>query len=65
MLDVPEAEDSYGLGGDSDDEKVGEIEGVVGHDGVLEGSDYGDGRVQRVAKQEVPWTIKKSRCANL
>jgi hypothetical protein len=42
---VPEAEDAHGLGGDSDDEEVGEVEGVVGNDGVLEGSDYGDGCV--------------------
>ena len=45
FLDVPEAEDSNCLGGDSDDEEVGEVESVVGHDGVLEGSDYGDGCV--------------------
>ena len=45
FLDVPETEDTYGLGGNSDDKKVGEIEGVVSHDGVLEGSNHGYGRV--------------------
>ena len=42
LLYVPEAEDPYGLGGDSDDEEVGEVESVVSHNGVLEGSDHGD-----------------------
>lgn len=45
FLHVPEAEDAHGLGGDADDEQVGQVEGVVGHDRVLQGSDHGDGRV--------------------
>jgi len=53
LLDVPEAEDSHGLRGDSDDEQVGEVEGVVSHDGVLKSSDHCDGRVQGVAKQKI------------
>jgi hypothetical protein len=65
FLDVPEAEDAHGLGGNSDDEEVGEVEGVVGHNGVLKGSDHGDSCVQRVAEEEVAWIISKSWCVFL
>lgn len=55
FLDVPEAEDSYCLGCYADDEQVGEVEGVVGDDGVLESPDDGDGCVEGVAEEEVAW----------
>ena len=42
---MPEAKDSHGLGGNSDDKEVSEVEGVVSHDGVLKSSDHGDGCV--------------------
>ena len=62
FLNVPEAEDTYGLGGDSDNQKVCEVEGVVSHDGVLEGSDHGHRCVERVSEEEVAWKISKPRC---
>jgi hypothetical protein len=42
------------LGDDADDEEVGQLQGVVSYDGVLEGSDYGYGCVERVAEAEIP-----------
>ena len=52
---MPEAEDSHGLGGDSNDEEVSEVKSVVGHDGILESSNHCDSCVQRVAKEKVAW----------
>jgi hypothetical protein len=45
------------LGGDSDDEEVGQIEGVVSYDRVLQSSNYGDGRVERITEEEIAWSI--------
>jgi len=52
-LETPEEEDAEGLGGDADEEEVGEGEGVIGDEGVLEGADDGDGGVEGVAEEEV------------
>lgn len=49
FLDVPKAENPQRLGCDADDEQVGQVQSIVGNDGVLQGADDGDGGVERVA----------------
>lgn len=55
FLDVPKAENPQRLGCDADDEQVGQVQSIVGNDGVLQGADDGDGGVERVAEEEVAW----------
>ena len=52
-LEEPEAIDSCRLGSDTDNEKVSELEGIVGNNAILEGGDNGNGCVQRVPEQEI------------
>ena len=59
-LEPPEGVDSRGLGGDADEEEVGEGQGVVGHDAVLEGGDDGDGGVEGVAQEEVADEVEET-----
>lgn len=56
-LDEPVGVHTRGLGGDRDEEEVGEDETVEGLDFVLEGRDNSDGRVESVAKEEVDYTL--------
>lgn len=53
FLDCPEAPDTNELGGNTNDEEVGQSKGVVGDDGVLEGGYYCYGCVQGVAEEEI------------
>ena len=53
LLEPPECVDADTLGCDSDDEEVGELEGGVGDDGILESADDCDGCVEAVSEEEV------------
>lgn len=52
---MPKGKNAEGLGGDADEEEVGEGEGVIGYEGILEGADDGDGGVEGVAEEEVAY----------
>ena len=49
FLDGPEAPDADELGGDADDEEVGQFERVIRYDGILQRRDHGHGCVEAVA----------------
>lgn len=59
-LEPPDGVDARGLGGDADEEEVGEGQGVVGHDAVLQGGDDGDGGVEGVAEEEVADEVEEA-----
>lgn len=59
LLDGPESEDADELGGDADNEEIGQGEGVVRDDGILEGGYYCYSCVQRVTEEEVTYTISE------
>ena len=62
---MPKGENAEGLGADADEEEVGEGEGVVGYEGVLQGADDGDGGVEGVAEEEVAYGIRGVRGGKL
>ena len=50
LLDRPEGPDAQGLGGDADEQEVGQLQSVEGDDFVLESADDSDRGVQGVAE---------------
>lgn len=58
-LSPPEGVDADGLRNNPDNEEVGEHEGVIRYNGVLERADYGYRGVEGVAQEEVANKIKK------
>ena len=53
LLSPPERIDANCLCSNAHDEKIGQCECVVGHNGVLQSGDYGNGCIQRVTQEEV------------
>lgn len=60
-LDAPEGVDAGRLRGETGHEQVGELDGVVALDFVLQRLDYGDGGVEAVAQKEVSCKAPKSK----